>query len=356
MFILVLSALVCDVAAAQTARKSAKVPELMRFKRVAEPKEGAFTILVPQGWQTAGGIVRVDPNRSGGAGNAIAAKCDFAVKRDAAGTAMLRLLPDTNFIDTRNMPAGQMGLFPPGSNYNGMTVYPVMNAASFLERVAFRYAHPGVAAPRVLERKPLPSLVNEMRLMGKWIPIVNQFNYDAAVVKLAYQEGGVSYTESMVAGVEDMSKLGAGMWSNKRSFLARAPASETDALAPVAFIILNSIQINHNWLAGELRGQMTRAGIASETLRYIQQIDREITEHRRRTNAEINNDMYLTLTGQEEYVNPYTNEVERGSNEWKHRWVTPGGDEVYSNRDDFDPNHDPNARRSDWKQTPVRKR
>jgi hypothetical protein len=34
--------------------------------------------------------------------------------------------------------------------------------------------------------------------------------------------------------------------------------------------------------------------------------------------------MFLTLTEQEEYVNPYTNEVEVGSNQWKYRWVNEG--------------------------------
>ena len=59
----------------------------MRFRRVAEPREHAFTILVPQGWLSEGGIVRVNPAGAGGTANAIAAKVDFAVKREAQGTA-----------------------------------------------------------------------------------------------------------------------------------------------------------------------------------------------------------------------------------------------------------------------------
>ena len=63
----------------------------------------------------------------------------------------------------------------------------------------------------------------------------------------------------------------------------------------------------------------------------------------------------LTLTGQD-YINPFTHEVERGSNEWKYRWVTPSGEEVYSNADNYDPNFDSNINRTDFKRSAVRER
>jgi hypothetical protein len=339
-----------------TASRKPDLPNVLKLRRVAEPREKAFTVLVPVGWQTEGGIVRVDPNASGGSGNAIAAKCDFSIKRDSAATALVRFLPDTNFIDMRHSPAGQMGLFPNGSNYNGMTVSPVMDAASFLTRIAFPYAHPRTPAPRILDRKPLRGMVEEMRLLTGWLPIANQFSYDAALVTVGYQENGIEYKETLVGGIQNMNAMGAGQWSNQRSLLARAPVAEYDKLAPLFFLILNSVEINRQWLAAELKGQMIRAGIAMDAQRYIQQIDSQITAHRQRTNSEINNNVNLALSGQEEYVNPYTNKVERGSNEWKYRWVTPSGDETYANDDSFDPNRDPNATRSDWKLSPVRKR
>lgn len=118
----------------------------------------------------------------------------------------------------------------------------------------------------------------------------------------------------------------------------------------------NSVVINSQWLAGEIRGQMQRAGIVAQTMQEIQRIDREIVEHRQKTNAEIHNDMFLTLTDQEEYVNPYTNQVEIGSNQWQYRWVNESGEVVYTNREDYNPNQDVNLNRSDFKKTPVRKR
>lgn len=79
-------------------------------------------------------------------------------------------------------------------------------------------------------------------------------------------------------------------------------------------------------------------------------------EHQRRTNAEIHNDVFLTLTDQEEYVNPYSNEVEIGSNQWRHRWVNASGEVIYADRADYDPNVDLRLNRGDFRHTPVRKR
>ena len=114
--------------------------------------------------------------------------------------------------------------------------------------------------------------------------------------------------------------------------------------------------MNIQWFAGEARGQQTRSRIAARTQQQIQEIDRQIVEHRQKTNAEINNDMYLTLTDQEEYVNPYTGEVEMGSNQWERRWTNESGDVIYSNDSEYNPNYDLELNRSDYKVTPIRPR
>jgi len=253
----------CSVCAQAPARK-AKAAPTMRFQRLPEPRERAFTLLVPQGWQTEGGIVRVDASVGQGALNAIAAKCDFAVKRDARGSAMIRLLPDVMFADLRGTPAGNMGLFPPGSNYNGAQVYPVMDPATFLATVAFRYAHPRARAQQVVERKPLPALEEELRAGGRYNAILSSFQYAAGMITVVYNEDGVRYREKLVTGIVDMGRSLGGLWSNQRAMLVRAPEGEFEALAPVFATIQHSVQINPQWLAGEIRGQVYRGNRALE--------------------------------------------------------------------------------------------
>lgn len=68
------------------------------------------------------------------------------------------------------------------------------------------------------------------------------------------------------------------------------------------------------------------------------------------------NDNYLTLMDLEEYVNPYTNEPEVGSNQWHHRWVTEDGTEFYTDLGEDDPNVAGLLNRTDWRRTPIRPR
>ena len=327
----------------------------MVFRRVPEPREGAFSILVPAGWLTEGGITRVNPLASGGAANAIEAKLDFAIKQDAQGSVLMRWLPSMKYADLRGSPAGNMGMFPPGSNYMGMTVFPLLDAASFLSRVAFPYAHKGARNLQVVERKPMPGLAEQVRGSVAWLPVSQGFSFDAAMLSVTYEEGGRQYKEKLVTAIHGWGQVAAGMWENKETFLVRAAPAEFDRLGPVLAVIQGSVQLNPQWVMGELRGQMERTKIAGDTYRAMAQIDKEIVQSRQRTNAEINHNMFLNLTGQEDYVNPHTGKVEQGSNQWKCRWVSPSGEEIYTDDQNYSPSYDRTLQRSDFKRSPARK-
>ncbi len=334
----------------------AAVTETMIFQRVQEPREKAFSLLIPKGWQVEGGIVRVNPMTQGGPAQSIAAKLDFSVKKDQAGTVMSRRLPDMLYFDARFTPAGQMGMFPPGSNYNGMTVYPMMSALEFISSIAFPYAHPQATDITITDQRNLAKLASRYQQAARGIAPMIDFSYDAAIMTITYTEGGTRYKEKAFCVIENWGRAGAGMWGNKDAFFVRAPADNYEQWEPVFAIVQDSVVLNPQWLAGEIRGQIERGEIAARTQAEIQRIERDIASHRQKTNAEINNDMFLTLTEQEEYVNPYTNEVEVGSNQWQHRWVNEGGDVIYTNDEDYDPRTDVNLNRTDYRLSRIRKR
>ncbi len=55
--------------------------------------------------------------------------------------------------------------------------------------------------------------------------------------------------------------------------------------------------------------------------------------------------------------NPYTNEIDTGSNQYHQRWVTSSGDEFYTDEESINPNYDGGVLgRQDWKHTPIRSR
>ncbi len=329
---------------------------VFHFLRVAEPNEHAFTLLVPEGWHIAGGIYRVNPVVRGGAGQSIAAKLDFAVKKDRYGLVMLRWLPDMLYFDMSRSPAGQMSLFPPGSNYNGMTVYPIMPAEQFIRQIAFPYAHSTATRIKVVTQKKLPKLAQQFLQLARVVQPMIDFSYDAAMVVFQYAENGRQFEERMLAVIENWGQAGAGMWGNKETFFVRAPLGQLKKWEPILQEIRLSVVINQQWLQGEIRSQIKRAGIMNRALQQMQQIDRQITAHRQKVNAEINHDFYLTITEQEEYINPFTKQVETGSNQWRYRWVNNQGEVIYTNKADYDPNTAIHLNGRGFKLSRIRKR
>ena len=338
-----------------TASEKEKAFSGISFTRVSEPREGAFTILVPRGWQVVGGIYRVNAATAGGPLNAMEAKCDLLFKSDTRGTVAFRILPDIIYGH-----AGIGGGFwAPGSNCQGAVVRQFENAPTHVTSV-FSMLHGGTLSPNVLKLVRLPG---EIRSMERGLAYTNQlfaqiglshmtFQCDAAGGVFEYTENGVRFREIILAGVVDM--RAALTWKNTRTLAFRAPAAEFDKWRPVMDIMRFSIQFNPKWVLGEMEGQRERADIVMRVQDEIRRIDREIVQNTTINREEIMNDNYLVLTGQEEYVNPHTNEIETDTDAYRYRWTTSGGDVYYTNKEEENPNIF--MQRTDYELTPIRKR
>jgi hypothetical protein len=307
------------------------------FERISEPRENAFTILKPVGWLAEGGIVRLDPTTMGGAGNSLEAKLDFTMKKDQAGTVMIHWLPDMYYVDLRGSYAASM--FPVGSNYNGMTVIPKMPALQFATDVIIRWNRANVSNLVIKEKRTADKIIEIIRQSDAYLGM--NFGYDAIILDYTYTENGVDYRERLLTVVQDLGPAFAGMWKNRNTIIVRSPALEFTKWEPVFCEINYSPVLNLKWIEGEVRGQIQRGEIVAQTMQEINRIDQEIQQGHIKTNSEINHEMYLTLTGQEDYMNPFTNQVERGSNQWNYRWVNDQGNIIYTDNMNYNPNNDP---------------
>lgn len=340
------------------------------FERKTDPSEGAFNLLVPKGWLMEGGILRANLMMERISAQNMEAKVDFSVKRDSQGSVMIRWCPEVKYCDPRWTITGQMGWMQPGGNYQGMIVWPLQPANQFLAQMMFAWAHPQAQNAQLLTQQVATELLQKHQRQALQNGV--QFQYDAATITYTYSEFGVQYKEQATTVIENMGQLGAGMWSNKESYYMRAPLAEFDDWLPVLTTIYQSVVVNRQWAAQEMQRQgilmgsfreaqqaeQYRARKALETQQYLQQVGREINEHHSLTQAEIRNDQYLIMTNQEEYINPITNEVDLGSNQWNYRWVNPNGDVFYSNSEGDNPNDLGGGvlDRRDWQRTPIRPR
>ncbi len=332
------------------------------LRREWEPRQRAFSFLVPDGWVVEGGMFSVDPVQAGGAGNSIDTKCDLTVKRDAAGSVMVRWLPSYNYADFSGSPEFAMtaSLFPYGRNYNGMQVRPLPAVEAFLLE-GLRGLRPQATGFQVAQRIDLPELVQicdylarglnqQVAMLGK-----PPMKFTAGGLVVDYTEGSAAYREAVATALTDW-RATAAIWNNQFTFMMRAPRAEADRWKPVLDIIRQSIQINPEWLARYIQASGERGATAAETLRYLARVDQEIFERRSKTRSDIQHENYLLLTGQEEFVNPFTKEFERDTSDYKNRWTTATGDRFYAESELADPNRVPEINKLEWKRTPVRPR
>ena len=327
------------------------VPATVVFRKIAEPREGAFTMLIPRDWIVNGGIFRVDPNQAGGTLNAIEAKIDIVIGSDSRGTVMMRRLPKVNYADGPMIPFTH----GPGSNYNGAMVVRMPTVNDYL-MWAFKQMRPQASSVSVVYKEDLPKLVQTVRRMSEPLNrTIAQLGmrppeYYAGLVIIEYNEGETRFKELIYTLLVD-GRASMGVWYNDLTTAMRAPAAEADRWKPVIDIMANSVQMNPRWIAGELKGQGERTEIVRKLMNDIARIDREIAAHRDKTRSEIMTDNYLTLTDQNDYKNPYTGKVERDASNWKQRWVNSSGEYIYSNNTGYDPNADPQNTRHDYKLT-----
>ncbi len=333
-----------------------KVGTLILHK-YTDQTEQAFTVLVPDGWKTRGGILRVNPLTQDGPGNTIAAKLDFAVTKDDQNSVFIYSVPQILYCDPAKLVTTQLGYNQIGGTYRGMPLYPLPSAQDYLLQMLFPQLHPQASQVQIVEQRPLPELAQKYWQQQVASGIPSTSSYDAGFAIVTYVENGVTYKEKLLTVIHDYGELGVGMWENSETTVTRAPLDEFEMWEPVLLMIQDSFRTNPQWWAMELQGQIQRGEMAYKSQQEINRIAEEIVAHRRETNAEIRNDMYLTMSNQEEYINPYTNEIDIGSNQYQNRWVNSRGDVLYTDDRDYNPNWDPNMKLvKDFKQSQIRPR
>ncbi|MBT3294618.1 MAG: hypothetical protein HN919_17160 [Verrucomicrobia bacterium] len=350
--------LTCAVLALTAGCGESKTPPTdvgIGLERTHEPREHAFTLLVPNGWQIEGGIFRVNAAQAGGPLNALEAKCNLTLRSDATGTVAMRILPDIVYAHA-GIGAGMWGR---GSTYQGAEVRAIENAQSHLKAL-FHAAHPTADNVTFIKEHSLPGEIESMNRGAAYMNALFQkigighmrFRHDAAGAVIEYDEAGQRFREVWLTGIVD--QRAAMTWKNTRTLSFRAPVESFDRWRPIMDAIRFSIRFNPQWVLKEAEGQQQRADYVMKILEEGRRIDREIAQNTTVTREEIMNDNFLVLTGQEEFINQHTGEVETDTDAFRYRWTTDGGDVYYTDEENIDPNDF--MQRTDYKRSPIRPR
>ena len=176
--------------------------------------------------------------------------------------------------------------------------------------------------------------------------------FESLALLVEFTQDGQRYRESVRTTLAD-NRSAAFQWSNESTLMFRAPAAEFESWKPILDSIQSSLKISPQWMAAVLRAGGERAKAALETQQYINKVANEIVENRQKTNAEIRHEQYLLLSGQEEYKNPFTGEVERDTSAYRYRWENNQGGVLFSDENSFDPNRYEEYNTREWKRSEI---
>jgi len=333
-------------------KKEGPVKKTLIFKPYTEQNEQAFTMLIPHDWYVEGGIFRPNP-LAPGAGIAQAVQeplLNMAIMKDPSRKVMLHYLPAGRYYDLRS-PG-----FPPGSTCNGMVVLPSMRAEEFIYNIILPQIHPGAGNMNIIEKKVPSALIKKWQDMTRQNAQYMMYNYDGIIMDFTFEENGVKYRERVITATIYYTMYTSSLWENKDTKILRAPAEEFETWEPIFNMIESSVRVNMQWAVASEMGVRERSMRALDTQRYIQDTYSEILENKRRVQSEINKEYYLFISGQDEYVNPYSGKVETDTNEWHHRWVSDRGYILYTDEYSYDPNNDPSLELGYFKSSKPRAR
>lgn len=324
--------------------------EVLRFRKLAvhDPAAGvtAFTMLIPGGWQTEGGIVW-RPHLS----NQAAASMRVW---NPEGSQVLELLP----CDPFTWHQGGVMFHQPGSIYLGNEVRPpITDPAEYVLTVAIPRYREEIANPTVVDTTPLPQ-VAAATAQARAEPGVRKTGH-AARVRVAYTtaEGRAMHEDFICVLLVSvpMTMPGMALWGPDNLYSFRAEAGTLEASEPLLQAMASSVRITPQWfnILSQVQqmwvnNQMQAIRNAGRISRIISQTHNEISdmimqayENRQASQDRISREFSESIRGVETYRNPYqTAPVELPSG-YDQAWVSAGGEYILSNDTGFDPNrHD----------------
>ena len=328
--------------------------QLLEVRDPGINNEVAFTMLIPVGWRTAGGI-------------------EWRQNQSNLATAHITVSSPDGQVALESFPivpctwtqGGVMG-FPTGSNYLGNIVYPpITDAAQYIGEAILPQYRQGIE-PKMVAREPLAKVAQSVSQAVAEAGMQKQVI--AERVRLAYQWNGRDYEEDYyVALVFATGPMlpDTTFWQANQQYAFRAPAGQLEKYAPLLNAMVSSVRVQPKWFAGYQyvvqlwrQNQMQAIRNAGELSRRIAQnsdqimrMNQEAYENRERSNDRIAHQWSETIRGVETYHDPYADRDVELPNDYKDVWVNPNGEYILSNDVNFNPNETGDTQQ--WQRAPV---
>jgi hypothetical protein len=341
LLVMAVAAAVLEAGPATAAAKEAP----LRFRLLSVYDKGvgteAFRMLIPTDWKAEGGIVWRHEFSN-------LATVAMRLSKPNSPEA-LEMFPITPHVWRE----GGIVMFPPGTNYLGNVVLPVVaDPATYIQQVVLQQFRKN-ANPRIVGRKSLPDVAKTVAAAVQ--EAGTQKTVKAERVRLEYQEGGRAIEEDVycVLVYTQIPVLpGTTFWTAERLFSFKAAKGNLDGMGGLLQTMAASVKVNPVWfskyqqvLAQWQQSKMQSIRSAGELSRYIARTSNEISamsrqayEARQASNDRINKNFSEYIRGVETYHNPVESRAVELPSGYREVWVSGNGEYILSNDSNFNPN------------------
>jgi hypothetical protein len=335
-----------DKSGGKLEKSAPKSGATLRLKKISVPDPmigcDAFTMLIPDGWKTEGGVQWQFQWQNLATGNMRIF--------DPKSAAVLEILPVTPACFDES---GTMFL-QPGTNYMGSYVItPPRDVKQYVEAIVVPLFRKNVENVRVGALTPLPAVAKAVEKNVQEAGVSKRV--ESGKVRLEYSLQGKPIEEDVyVTIVQARSQILPGMvvWNCEHQYAFRAEKGKLDALAPLLQAMVSSVVIDLKWYAGysqvvalRNKGQMDQIRAAGELSRQISRNNdamiasmRSSWEARQKSEDHVYQQFSESIRGVETYENTFDSRPVELPSGYDDVWVNSSGEYVLSNQGGYDPN------------------
>jgi hypothetical protein len=302
----------------------------------------AYRILVPAGWQVEGGVTWI-PERA-------AAPTSLAVRASNPGAP-----EEYDFFPPQLFQWSPLGerIHGLGASVGGARILrPPDGPLPALRQIVMPLFRPQVREYSIIAAEELPRLAQAGAALYQQ-PGAPPGTVTAGRLLVEYPEGREVMREELTCFYVRAEGIGGVIWALDQITSFKAPRGRLSELLPVFRTIAFSLQPNLDWynemtlvtqtlVQGALYTQgeiMKRAEIERRKNAAVSGIIRQEYEARQAVVSRMHEN-YDTkaIRGVERRSNPFTGGTEDVPNEYRHAWVNPLGEHLFTNNPSFDPN------------------
>lgn len=289
-----------------------------QYRLYEDVTERAFTVLVPEGWQTEGGIMRIDRSQIRTVVDGCGKKLYFSIY-DPKTRASITYYPTEMYGTTAGVSFAQ-----PGQALNGMIQMPqVLTPSAYVQQIVFPQARPQTTNIQWGQVKSLGALADAWnRAFHSEDPV--PAHIVAESIEVAYDQNGTRFAELWTALITSVTVHNTTIWMPDFTVAAGAPTSIVEEVAPVLKAVITSFRMNPTWMAKTIVNfDACTKGVAAtqekiravdrqiaKQVRKVQQqihdIDNEIVANRNKTRSVIQEHEHNTLMGLDKYEDTET--------------------------------------------------